>query len=85
MGQEDPLEKEIATHSHILACGKSHGQRSLAGYSPWGPKRVGYDLATKTTVKLNSIIRVNLTSVTDVLILRRNSNTEAQMERRQRR
>ena len=29
------LEKEMATHSSILA-GKSHGQRSLAGYSPWG-------------------------------------------------
>ena len=28
---------------------KSHGQRSLAGYSPSGPKRVGRDLATKTT------------------------------------
>ena len=25
----------MATHSSILA-GKSHGQRSLAGYSPWG-------------------------------------------------
>ena len=24
---------------------KSHGQRSLAGYSPWGRKRIGYDLA----------------------------------------
>ena len=22
---------------------KSHGQRSLAGYSPWGPERVGHD------------------------------------------
>ena len=29
-GVEDPLEKEMATHSSILA-GKSHGQRSLAG------------------------------------------------------
>ena len=28
---EDPLEKEMAIHSSILA-GKSHGQRSLAGY-----------------------------------------------------
>ena len=28
---------------------KSHGQRSLAGYSPWGHKRVGYNLATKYT------------------------------------
>ena len=27
----------MATHSSILA-GKFHGQRSLAGYSPWGPK-----------------------------------------------
>ena len=26
---------------------KSHGQRSLAGKSPWGPKRVRYDLTTK--------------------------------------
>ena len=26
---------------------KSHGQRSLVGYSPWGRKRVGHDLATK--------------------------------------
>ena len=26
---------------------KSHGQRSLAGYSPWGCKRVGHDLATE--------------------------------------
>ena len=33
LGQEDPLEKEIATDSSILA-GKSHGRRNLAGYSP---------------------------------------------------
>ena len=26
---------------------KSHGQRSLVGYSPWGRKRVGQDLATE--------------------------------------
>ena len=30
---KDPLEKEMATHSSILAWG-SHGQRSLVGYSP---------------------------------------------------
>ena len=35
LGQEDPLEEEIATHSGILAC-ESHGQGSLAGYGPWG-------------------------------------------------
>ena len=30
---EDPLEAGTANHSSILA-GESHGQRSLAGYSP---------------------------------------------------
>ena len=34
---EDPLEKEMATHSCILT-GKSHGQKNLAGYSPWDQK-----------------------------------------------
>ena len=29
--------------------GESHGQRSLAGYSPYGCKRVRRDSATKTT------------------------------------
>ena len=37
LGQEDPLEKEMATQSSILAW-KSNGQRSLVGYSPWGHK-----------------------------------------------
>ena len=37
LGWEDPLEKEMATHSSIIA-GAAHGQRSLTGYSPWGPK-----------------------------------------------
>ena len=32
LGWEDPLEKEIAIHLP----GKSHGQRSLVGYSLWG-------------------------------------------------
>ena len=32
LGQEDPLEKRMATHSCILA-GEFYGQRSLAGYS----------------------------------------------------
>ena len=37
LGREDPLEKEMATHSVPLP-GKSHGWRSLVGYSPWGCK-----------------------------------------------
>ena len=27
--------------------GKSHGQKNLVGYSPWGGERVGHDLKTK--------------------------------------
>ena len=46
LGQEDPLEKEMATHSSILAW-ELHGQRSLEGYSPQGHKRVRHDLVTK--------------------------------------
>ena len=34
LGREDPLEKEKGTHPSILAWEKSHGQRSLAGYTP---------------------------------------------------
>ena len=39
LGSRDPLEKVMATHSSSLA-GKFHGQRSLAGYSPWGCKEL---------------------------------------------
>ena len=35
LGQEDPLEKEMATHSSILAW-RIPWTRSLAGYSLWG-------------------------------------------------
>ena len=38
MGGEDPLEKEMATHSVFLP-GKSHEQRSLLGCSPRGCKQ----------------------------------------------
>jgi len=34
---EDHLEKGMAPTS-VFWPGKFHGQRSLAGYSPWGPK-----------------------------------------------
>ena len=49
LGQEDPLEKGMATHSSILS-GKSHGRGSLVGYSPWGSQKVGHDLVTKEQV-----------------------------------
>ena len=45
-GQEDLLEKEMQPIPVFLP-GKSHGQRSLAGYSPWGCKE------SDTTEQLN--------------------------------
>ena len=36
----------MATHCSIFP-GESHGQRSLAGYSPRGHKRMGHDTVTK--------------------------------------
>ena len=43
LSQEAPLEKEMATHSRILAwripwTAEPHGQQSLVGYSPRGRK-----------------------------------------------
>ena len=37
LGQEDPLEKEMATHSSILAC-ETPWAGKLEDYSPWGHK-----------------------------------------------
>ena len=39
LGQEDPLKKEMATSPLVLP-EKSHGQRSLIGYSSWGHKEL---------------------------------------------
>ena len=51
LGRDDPLEKEMAAHSSIFLIfffcwtpvflpGKSHGQRSLVDYCPWGRKEL---------------------------------------------
>ena len=37
LGWEDPLE-EAWLPTPVFLPGESHGQRSLAGYSPWGHK-----------------------------------------------
>ena len=47
LGQED-LEKEMATHGSILTW-KSHGQRSLVGYSPWGHRELDMTEHSGTT------------------------------------
>ena len=47
LGQKDLLQQETATHSSILP-GKSHGQRSLGGYGPWGHKEL--DMTKRTCI-----------------------------------
>ena len=37
LGQEDPLEKQMAPHSSILAWEMPWTEEPV-GYSPWGPK-----------------------------------------------
>ena len=39
LGREDPLEKEMATHSSTLAW-KIPQMEELVGYSPWGHKEL---------------------------------------------
>ena len=50
-GSGRSLEKEMATHSSILG-GKSHGQRSLEGYSPWSHKQLDMTEQLSTYLKL---------------------------------
>ena len=43
LGGEDPLEKEMAKPTPVFLSGESHGQKSLAGYSPWSHKELDTD------------------------------------------
>ena len=55
LGQEDPLEKGMATHSSILAWRIPWG---LVGNSPWGFKE-GHDRATKAALTVSILIPIN--------------------------
>ena len=44
LGGKDTLEKPPTL---VFLPGKIHGQRSLAGYSPWSPERIEHNLATR--------------------------------------
>ena len=46
LGQEEPLEKELTTHSGILPW-EIQWTEEPGGYSPCGCKRIGHDLETK--------------------------------------
>ena len=49
LGEEEPLEKKMATHCSILAWGISWAE-DPGRSSPWGCKRVRHNLATKQQV-----------------------------------
>ena len=50
LGQEDPLEGGIWQPALVFLPGKFHGQRSLAGYNPWGLKES--DMTERLTLSL---------------------------------
>ena len=52
LGWEGSLERKWQP-TPIFLPGKSHGQKSLVGYSPWGGKAVGHDLATNQQQKIH--------------------------------
>ena len=49
LGQEDPLEKGMATHSSILAQGNSWTEEPGGLHSPWGHKEL--DTFERLTLK----------------------------------
>ena len=57
-----PWRRKWQNHSSILAW-ETHGQKSPAGYSPWGPKRVEHDLAIE---QLNSFQNMPLQHKNDL-------------------
>ena len=59
LGQEDSLEKEMATHSNILPW-KIPGTEVLSELQSMGLQRVGYNLVTKQQQNLRAGIRYDL-------------------------
>ena len=68
LGWEDPLlEKRMATHSLSILAWRFQGQRSLAGYSPWGHKRVGHNWVNTThTYSKYPLVSVLLLSMSKI-------------------
>ena len=54
LGQEDPLEKGMVTHSSILAWLEFHRRRRLVCFSPWGHKES--DTTERLTLTLSPTV-----------------------------
>ena len=59
LGWEDPLEEEMTTPSSILPW-ESHGQRSLAGYSPWSCKSIKHNLRTSQQQSYRKLVTLQM-------------------------
>ena len=55
LGLERSSEGGNGQSSPVLLPGKSHGQRSLVGHSPWGCQGVGHDWAQLTFIAVSYI------------------------------
>ena len=59
----DPWDEKIPWRrkwqpTPVFLPGKSHGQRSLVGYSPWGSQKSRHDLVTKEQQPEEEVIKV---------------------------
>ena len=83
-GREDPLKKQMATHSRLLPR-KFHGWRRLVGYSPWGRKELDMteqlQLPNKRTPEVYCLIPSLTLKPTDSSLCRmeRQSQVEAKL------
>ena len=59
LGQEDPLEKEMATHSSTLAW-KTPWMKEPGSYSPWGHKESETTEQLQFTSSLNTLAKLML-------------------------
>ena len=57
-GREDPLEKGMITP--VFLPGKYHGQRGLAGYSPWGCKESDITEGLTLSLHFHEEVKKNL-------------------------
>ena len=57
LGREDPLEKEMATHSSILVW-EIPWTEDPGGYSPWGRRKVRHNFATKQQIIMYACLYV---------------------------
>ena len=62
LDRKDPLQEGVATYSIFLP-GDSHGQRSLAGYSPWGRKESDMTKQLTLTYSHHAVHQIPITYV----------------------